>query len=120
MHSLDCGGCNVLEVSSARGIPRQHRLDQFFSPDGTRIGTALANGTVRVSDLLLPSAGPRPKWFPGVLRYMAQMRLNPDGELETLKTADWFALREKLRGVLRASANADTPYLRTLRPYVHE
>lgn len=39
------------------------------------------------------------------------MRLNPDGELETLKAADWLALREQLRGVLRASADADTPYL---------
>ena len=50
---------------------------------------------------------------------MAQMRLNPDGELETLKPADWLALRERLRGVLRASASADTPYLRILRKYVH-
>ena len=51
---------------------------------------------------------------------MAQMRLNPDGELETLKAADWLALRERLRGVSRASANAETPYLRILRKYVRE
>ena len=51
---------------------------------------------------------------------MAQMRLNPDGELETLKAVDWLALRERLRAVLRASANTDTPYLRILRKYVHE
>lgn len=51
---------------------------------------------------------------------MAQMRLNSDGELETLKAADWLALRERLRGVLRASASADTPYLRMLRKYVRE
>jgi len=48
------------------------------------------------------------------------MRLNSDGELETLKAADWLALRERLRGVRRASANADTPYLRILRKYVRE
>ena len=48
------------------------------------------------------------------------MRLNPDGELGTLKPADWFALRERLRAVRRASASADTPYLRILRKYVHE
>ena len=48
------------------------------------------------------------------------MRLNPDGELETLKAADWLALRERLRAVLRASANADTPYPRILRKYVRE
>jgi hypothetical protein len=40
--------------------------------------------------------------------------------LETIKTADWLALRERLRGVLRASATADTPYLRILRKYVRE
>ena len=33
-----------------------------------------------------------------------------------LKAADWLALREKLR----ASANADTPYLRILRKYLRE
>ena len=71
-------------------------------------------------DVLPESAGPPPEWFPDFLRYMAQMRLNPDGELETLKAADWLALRERLRGVLRASANADTPYLRLLRKYVRE
>ena len=48
------------------------------------------------------------------------MRLNSDGALETLQAADWLALREKLRAVLRTSANADTPYLRILRKYVRE
>ena len=51
---------------------------------------------------------------------MAQMRLNSDGELEALEPADWLALRERLRGVLRASAGQDTPYLRILRKYVRE
>ena len=46
------------------------------------------------------------------------MRLNPDGELEALKAADWLALRERLRAVRRAST--DTPYLRILRKYVRE
>ena len=71
-------------------------------------------------DVLPPTFGPPPEWFPDFLRYMAQMRLNEDGELETLKAADWLALREKLRAVLHASANADTPYLRILRKYVRE
>ena len=48
------------------------------------------------------------------------MRLNPDGEFETLKTLECLALRERLRAVLRASASADTPYLRILRKYVRE
>jgi len=34
------------------------------------------------------------KWLPDFLRYLAQMRLNPDGDLETLKPEDWLALRE--------------------------
>ena len=48
------------------------------------------------------------------------MRLNSDGELETLKPADWLALQERLRGVLHASAGQDTPYLRLLRQWVRE
>jgi len=67
-----------------------------------------------------PKSGPSPEWFPDFLRYMAQMRMNPDGELETLKPADWLALRERLRSVLHASASADTPYLRILRRYARE
>jgi hypothetical protein len=89
-----------------------------FSPDGTRLVTASADKTAWLWDALPKSAGPPPEWFPDFLRYMAQMRLNSDGELETLKPADWLALRERLRGVLRANANAETPYLRILRKYV--
>jgi hypothetical protein len=70
--------------------------------------------------VLSPKAGPPPEWFPDFLRYLAQMRLNPDGELEMLKSADWLALRERLRGVLRADATVDTPYLRILRRYARE
>lgn len=51
---------------------------------------------------------------------MAQMRLNSDGELETLKPDDWLALRVRMREVRRASAGQDTPYLRILRRYVPE
>jgi hypothetical protein len=51
---------------------------------------------------------------------MAQMRLNFDGEPETLKPADWLALRERLRAVRRASTGQDTPYLSILRRYVPE
>jgi len=91
-----------------------------FSPDGTRIVTASRDKTARVWEVLPPSAGPPPEWFPDFLRYMAQMRLNPDGELETLKLADWLALRERLRVVRRASASANTPYLLILRKYVRE
>ena len=51
---------------------------------------------------------------------MAQMRLNSDGELETLKPEDWLALRARMRAVRRAGAGQDTPYLRFLRRYVPE
>jgi hypothetical protein len=64
--------------------------------------------------------GPPQESFPDFLRHLAQMRLNPDGELETIKTADWLALRERLRAVRRANASADTTYLRILRKYVRE
>ena len=37
-----------------------------------------------------------------------------------LQATDWLVLRERLRGVRRASASADTPYLRILRKYVRE
>ena len=66
------------------------------------------------------SAGAPPQWFADFLRYMAQMRLNSDGELETLKPDDWLALREWMRAVRRASAGQDTPYLRILRRFVPE
>ena len=74
----------------------------------------------RIWTVLPPSAGPPPEWFPDFLRYLAQMRLNSDGELETLKAEDWLALRERLRAVRRASAGTDTPYLAILRKYVRE
>jgi hypothetical protein len=48
------------------------------------------------------------------------MRVNSDGELEPLKPSDWFALRERLRSVRRASVGQDTPYLSILRRYVPE
>jgi hypothetical protein len=59
-----------------------------------------------------------PGWFPDFLRYLAQMRHNSNGELETLKTDDWLALRERMRAVRRANAGQDTPYLSILRRYV--
>ena len=89
-----------------------------LSPDGTRIVTASRDKTARVWTVLPPSAGSTPEWFLDSLRCMAQMRLNSGGELEPLKTSDWLALRERLRGVLRATAGQDTPYLRILRKYV--
>jgi serine/threonine protein kinase len=91
-----------------------------FSPDGTRIVTASADKTARVWDVLPPSAGPPPEWFPDFLRHMAQMRLDPDGELEKLKPDDWLAVRDKMRALLRTSAGKDTPYLRILRRFVPE
>jgi hypothetical protein len=46
------------------------------------------------------------------------MRLKADGELETLKPADWLALRNQLRGVRPASDGRDTPYLAILRHFL--
>ena len=50
----------------------------------------------------------------------AQMRLNSDGELETLKPEDWLALLERMLEVRRAGAGQDTPYPRILRRFVPE
>jgi hypothetical protein len=91
-----------------------------FSPDGSRVFITSGAGAVLVWDVMPKVAGPPPEWFRDFLSYMAQARLDSDGKLEMLKTADWFALQERLRGVLRASANADTPYLHVLRKYVRE
>jgi hypothetical protein len=71
-------------------------------------------------DVLPKGTGPPPEWFPDFLRYLAQMRLNSDGELERLKSVDWLALRDRLRGVLRADAGNEAPYLRILSRYVGE
>jgi WD40 repeat protein len=91
-----------------------------FSPDGTRIVTASGDKTAAIWHLLPPRAGSPPSWFPDFLRYMAQMRLNSDDESEPLKAADWLALRERMRAVVRESTGQDTPYLRILRRYVSE
>ena len=90
-----------------------------FSPDSTRIVTASGGKTARIWNLLPPNVNPAPQWFPDFLRYMAQMRLNRDGELETIKF-DWLPLCERMRAVRRATAAQDTPYHRILRRFVSE
>ena len=91
-----------------------------FSPDGTRIVTTSDDKTACIWTILPTAAGPPPPWFADFLRYLAQMRLNSDGEMEPLKLGDWLALRERMREVRRASAGQDTPYLHILRRYVPE
>jgi dipeptidyl aminopeptidase/acylaminoacyl peptidase len=91
-----------------------------FSPDGARIVTASRDKTARIWTILPTSAGPPPAWFADFLRFLAQMRLNADGELEILKPDDWLTLREKMRTVVRTSVGKDTPYLRILRRFVRE
>ena len=65
-----------------------------------------------------PNAGLPPEWFADFLRYMAQMRLDANGELETLSPADWIGLGQRLRNVLHAKPTLETPYLRIVRQYV--
>ena len=91
-----------------------------YSPDNRRIVTASHDKLARVYTILPPGAGPPPKWFPDFLRYLVQMRLNSDGEIETLKPEAWLTLRERLREVQRASVGQDTTYLRVLRHWVTE
>ena len=49
---------------------------------------------------------------------MAKRRLNRDGEMVIYSADEWLALREKLRGILRAEAGKTTPYLDILRRWV--
>ncbi len=63
---------------------------------------------------------PPPEWFGDFLHYMAQRRLNADGELDPISPNDWLALRDRLRQVVRATAAEDTPYLHVLRHFVRE
>jgi WD40 repeat protein len=91
-----------------------------FSPDGARILTTSEDKTARVWDILPSTAGPPPEWFPDFLRYMAQMQLNADGELVTIKPDDWLALRGQMRVVRRTDEGQDSPYLRILRRFVIE
>src|SRR6202030_1577248 len=91
-----------------------------FSPDGQRIVTADDDKTARVWRILPPRAGTQPPWFRDFLHYMAQQRLNSDGELEPIPPADWLALRERLRQVVRETGTQDTPSLPILRRLAHQ
>ena len=91
-----------------------------FSPDGQRIVTASDDKTARVWTILPPIAGAPPSWFPDFLRYMAQQRLNPEGELQLMSPNEWLVLRDRLRQVVHETAAQDTPYLRILRHFVKE
>jgi WD40 repeat protein len=91
-----------------------------FSADGSRIVTASSDKTACIWTILPTTARPPPAWFADFLRYLAQVRLNSDGELETLKQDDWLALREQMRAVRRAGDGQDTPYLRILSRFVPE
>ena len=92
-----------------------------FSRDGTHVVTASYDGvTPLIWTVLSSSASPPPAWFPDFLHYMAQQRLNSDGELEPIPPADWLALRDRLRQVVRETAAQETPYLGVLGHFVHE
>jgi len=59
-------------------------------------------------------------WFGDFLHYMARRRLDSDGELESIRPADWLVLRDRLREVVRDTTTEDTFYLRILRHFGHE
>jgi len=106
-------------IANLRGHEDQV-LSAKFSADGQRAVTASTDKTARVWTILPPSAGVPPVWFPDFLHYMAQQRLNSNGELEPIPPNDWLALRDRLRQVVRETAAQDTLYLRVLRHFVHE
>jgi WD40 repeat protein len=91
-----------------------------FSPDGARILTASSDKTVGLWTVLPPGEGAAPDWFRDFLQYLAQLRLNRDGELEWIPSAELMTIRNRLAMVARSNAVGETPYLRILRHFVHE
>jgi len=91
-----------------------------FQQSGEHVAAASLNKTAYLFTLLPPRAGPPPMWFSEFLSYMAQRRLNTDGEMVTVSSDEWLALREKLRGVLRVAEGKQTSYLDILRRFVRE
>ena len=86
-----------------------------FSPDGGRVVTASRDKTARIWHVLPATAGAPPPWFRDLLHYLAQKRINTEGEFEMLKTDEWLTLRSKLQEIDRTIGNNDDPYLRVLR-----
>ena len=91
-----------------------------FSPDGKRIVTGSDDKTARLWTILPPSAGAPPEWFRDFLHYLAQQRLNQDGELESIRSAKLMTIRDRLVMVARGNTAGETPYLYVLRHFVHE
>jgi hypothetical protein len=91
-----------------------------FSPDGQRIITASSDKTAWLWIVLPPSAGAPPEWFRDFLPYLAQHRLNQDGELELIPCAKLMTIRDRLAIVARDSTAGETTHLRLLRHFVHE
>jgi WD40 repeat protein len=114
-----CDAQNGKVVATLRGHEEQV-LSAKFSADGQRAVTASTDKKARVWTILPASANAPPPWFRDFLHYMAQQRLNSNGELELVPPNDWLALRNHLRQVVRETAAQDTPYLRILRRFVHE
>jgi hypothetical protein len=92
-----------------------------FSPDRKRIVTASDDKTAQLWIVLPSTAGASPEWFRDFLQYLAQQRLNQDGELEWISSTELTTIRDRLLVVARASSTqVETPYLSVLRYFVHE
>ncbi len=85
-----------------------------FSPDGERVLTASWDKTARIWHVLPANAATPPDWFQDLLHYLAQKRINTDGEFEMLKPVEWLAIRSKLQEIARTSDGGNNPYLRVL------
>jgi hypothetical protein len=82
--------------------------------------TISSDQIARVWTVLPPTADAPPEWFRDFLHYIAQRRLNSDGELEIISSSEWLGIRERLRQVAQNTSVPETPYLRVLRQFVHD
>ena len=89
-----------------------------FTSDCRHVLTGTIAGAVDEWTIVPPGAEPPPAWFGDFLHYMAQMRLNPQGELEEIPPKDWLVLRDGLRHRRRQRSENQSFYDQILERFV--
>ncbi|MFL6516000.1 MAG: TIR domain-containing protein [Chthoniobacterales bacterium] len=92
-----------------------------FTPDESRVITVSDDHILRIWTALSPASGAPPGWFKDFLTYLAQQRLNANGEVERIPPDEWLALRERLRKIAKdKTGTANSAYLRIFRYFVSD